>query len=158
MIVGEAPGRAEVAKGEPFVGKSGKLLDTVLRSVGVSRDDVYITNVVKELPLDSEGKIRRPYPAEIDAWKEILEGEILSTAPTAILALGRTAFEALTGAKGDFAWSGSQIGNVYGAWHPAYLLRQGFTGPLSHWTASDTALDSMEDWVFQIRQWAKAAW
>jgi uracil-DNA glycosylase family 4 len=147
MIVGEAPGRKEVEEGRPFVGKSGKLLDTVLRAVGVSRDEVYVTNVVKELPLDSEGKIRKPYPEEIEAWKEILEGEIQSTAPVAILALGRTAFEALTGASGDFAWAGSKIENVYGAWHPAYQLRRG-----GLWTGG---VSRQNDWLEQIRPWAE---
>lgn len=141
MIVGEAPGRKEIEVGRPFVGSAGKLLDTALRSFGITREFVYITNVVKELPLDSDEKIRRPYSEEIEAWRPILEGEIENTAPAAILALGRTAATALTGLSGEIPF-GSKIGNVYVAWHPAYVLRQ---------------RSSYEEWLEQIRPWFYAA-
>lgn len=140
MIVGEAPGRKEVEVGRPFVGSAGKLLDTALRSVGIPRERIYITNVVKELPLDSDEKIRRPHSEEIEAWRPILEGEIENTAPAAILALGRTAATALTGLSGEIPF-GSKIGNVYVAYHPAYILRTGST--------------LYEDWLEQIRPWAE---
>jgi uracil-DNA glycosylase family 4 len=140
MIVGEAPGRKEVELGRPFVGQAGRLLDTVLRAVGINRSGVYITNIVKELPLDSEERIRRPYQSEIKAWLPILEGEIACTAPAAILALGRTAAISLCGLGGDIPF-GSKVGNVYTAWHPAYLLR----------SRSD-----YEEWLEQIRPWAWA--
>lgn len=145
MIVGEAPGRKEVEQGAPFVGDSGKLLDVVLASVGVPRSEVYVTNVVKELPLGSEGKIRKPYAEEIEAWRHILEGEIESVAPASILALGRTAFEALTGAVGEFKWAGARIENVYGAWHPSYLLHRGIRRPTPEWRD-------------QIYPWAESLW
>ena len=151
MIVGEAPGRKELEAGRPFVGQSGKLLEGVLRALGVRRDEVYITNVVKEMPLDSDGRIRRPYPEEIEAWRSVLLGEIQNVAPAALLALGRTASFVLTGIDGSQAMPGSgeplipfgsKIGNVYTAWHPSYLLHQGRKG--------------MDEWLEQIRPWAEA--
>lgn len=145
MIVGEAPGRKEVDAGEPFVGPAGRALDTVLRSLGVDRATVFVTNVVKEIPLDSDGKIRRPYPEEVEAWRKILESEIQNTAPTAILALGRTATTALTDLPGEDIPFGSKIGNVYTAWHPSFLLHGG--GRNEH---------PWEEWFEQIRPWAWA--
>lgn len=156
MIVGEAPGREEVEAGRPFVGRSGKLLETALRAVGVAREEVYITNVVKEWPRDSEGKTRRPYDEEVAAWREVLEGEILNTAPVAILALGRVATRALIPFEivGDEAPPfGSKIGNVYTAWHPSYVLRNGgLTAPIGLQIIGGVA----GDWLAQIRPWAEA--
>lgn len=146
MIVGEAPGRKEVEVGRPFVGAAGRVLDTVLRGVGIPRERIYITNVVKELPLDSDERIRRPYAEEIEAWLPILEHEIEVTAPAAILALGRTAANTLTRLEGEIPF-GSRVGNVYVAWHPAYLLRNG----------SDDG-DKWSDWLEQVRSWAEALW
>lgn len=151
MIVGEAPGRQEIAEGRPFVGRAGKLLDTALRAAGVSRDKVFVTNVVKELPLDSERRIRRPFSEEIEAWRPILEGEIQNTAPAAILALGRTAAGTLTGLEGTIPW-GSKIGNVYVAWHPSYCLRRGATSAFPTFYHSTV----MGEWLEQIRPWAEA--
>lgn len=139
MIIGEAPGRDEVAAGRPFVGASGKLLAATLRSFGVERGEVYITNVVKELPLDDENQIRRPYTEEVAEWGEVLQGEILNTAPRAILALGRTASDALTHHAGlPF---GSKVGNVYTAFHPAHLLYQ---------------RSVMDVWLAQLNLWVEA--
>lgn len=146
MIVGEAPGKEEVAQGRPFVGKSGKALETALKAMGLARDDCYITNVVKELPLDASGRIRRPYAEEIIAWEPVLVGEIENTAPRSILALGRTASQQLVGwpeAEIQIPF-GSKIGNVYTAWHPAYLLRKGM-GPWSEW------LDQIHPWAESLR-------
>lgn len=126
MIVGEAPGKEEEKLGRPFVGRSGALLDTALRALGIVRQDIYVTNVVKELPLDAEGMIRRPTPEEIEAWMPILAGEIEKTAPAVILALGRTSTNALLSRLHDVSGNipfGSVVGNVVVAWHPAYVLR-----------------------------------
>lgn len=150
MIVGEAPGREEVSAGRPFVGRSGRLLETALRSLGVAREEVYITNVVKDLPLDSEDKIRRPYPEEVEDWRTFLEREIANTAPAAVLALGETAAHALTGLKGTIPW-GSRIGNVYVAWHPAYVLRRGIRSMVWGQTRYDEWLDQLEGWAEAIR-------
>jgi uracil-DNA glycosylase family 4 len=142
MIVGEAPGRDEVAQGRPFVGASGGLLTSVLQSFGIQRSQVYITNVVKELPLDEDGAIRRPYPEEIAAWAPILQGEIENTAPAAILALGRTASDAILGIHVPF---GSKVENVYTAWHPSYVLRKGGLYSADYGS-----------WQVQIAPWAEA--
>jgi DNA polymerase len=144
MIVGEAPGKNEVEQGRPFVGKSGQYLESVLNALGVRREEVFITNVVKEWPRDSEGKTRTPYDEEVAQWDPILRGEILHVAPVAILALGRTATTALTFLAGEKIPFGSKIGNVYTAWHPAYLLRRG------------KAPEAAEEWLEQIRPWAEA--
>lgn len=143
MIIGEAPGRDEVKAGEPFVGRAGKLLTSALQALGVSRDEVYITNVVKEIPLDSNDKIRRPFDSEIEAWRPILEGEIQNVAPEAILVLGRTATQALTSIDGERVPFGSKVGNIYTAMHPAAF----FYGrpPIDR-----------EEWLEQIRPWAEA--
>jgi uracil-DNA glycosylase family 4 len=145
MIVGEAPGFEEVEQGLPFAGRSGKLLDVALRAVWVNRERCYVTNVVKEIPLDLEGKIRVPTHHEIETWAPILDGEIDSTAPAAILALGRTACNALTGATYDLIPFGSKVGNVYVAWHPSYVLRSILGGSATY-----------VDWLAQIRPWADA--
>lgn len=144
MIVGEAPGKQEVEAGRPFIGKAGKLLDSALRALGLDRAELYVTNVVKDLPLDSDNKIRRPFPEEIAAWAPILAGEIENTAPAALLALGRTATDALTDLPGDKVGFGSKIGNVYTAWHPSYLLHRG----------RDEG--QMEEWLEQLRPFAEA--
>src|SRR5512138_2195840 len=133
MIVGEAPGKQEVEQGRPFVGRSGKYLEGVLRALGVRREEVYITNVVKEWPIDSEGKTRRPFDVEVQEWAPILQGEILEVAPAAILALGRTAVNALTTIEGEKVPFGSKIGNVYTAWHPSYLLHQRSAEHVDEW-------------------------
>lgn len=138
MIVGEAPGANEMEQGRPFVGRAGRELDGVLRALGIDRTTVYVTNVVKERPVNEEGKTRAPYDAEVEAWLSILHGEIEHTAPVAILALGKTAARAIT----DFPLpEGSKVGNVYTAWHPAYILRRP---------------GLREEWLEQIRPWAEA--
>jgi uracil-DNA glycosylase len=64
MFIGEAPGRNEAKTGRPFCGASGKILDELLRHVGISRDDVYVTNVVKDRPTNN----RDPKPEEIEIY------------------------------------------------------------------------------------------
>lgn len=90
-LVGEAPGREEDAKGIPFVGRGGKLLDELLRKVGLLREDVYITNVVKCRPPGN----RRPRRVEAFACLEYLEREMLLVEPKIIVLLGSTPSEYL---------------------------------------------------------------
>ena len=141
MIIGEAPGRKEVEVGMPFCGQSGRLLETALKACGIDRRDVYITNVVKEMPLDEEGKIRRPTIEEMGDWSPILVGEIQVTQPEAILCLGKVAVQAVTFLQPDLVPAGSKIGNVYTAWHPAHVLR---------------ARSKQGEWFDQVRQWGRA--
>ncbi|WP_327050911.1 uracil-DNA glycosylase [Halomicrococcus gelatinilyticus] len=84
MLVGEAPGAQEVEAGEPFVGSAGGLLDSSLASIGVDRDDLYITNLVKVRPPEN----RSPRRAEIDAWWPVLAAEIERVAPEVVVPLG----------------------------------------------------------------------
>ncbi|MFB6204231.1 MAG: uracil-DNA glycosylase [Candidatus Nanohaloarchaea archaeon] len=123
MLVGEAPGADEVEQGEPFVGRAGKRLDEILGKMGVSRNDIYITNLVKIRPPDN----RDPKRGEIDAWKPLLDREIEHVEPETIVTLGNFATKELTGtSKGIssvhgqvFHKSGRRIVPVY---HPAATL------------------------------------
>lgn len=87
MIIGEAPGAKEDQLGRPFVGASGKFLDAMLASIGLERQDVFITNIVKFRP----PKNRDPSPAEIKACMHILYQEIDALRPKLIVLLGRHA-------------------------------------------------------------------
>ena len=85
MFIGEGPGFNEDQQGRPFVGRAGKLLDDMLSSVPVKRDDVYITNVVKCRPPDN----REPLPDEVEACWPYLEAQIALLKPRVIVTLGR---------------------------------------------------------------------
>ncbi len=85
VIIGEAPGAKEDKLGVPFVGASGKFLDVMLASIKLTRDDVYITNIVKYRP----PKNRDPSPAEIEAFMPYLEQQIAIIQPKLVVFLGR---------------------------------------------------------------------
>lgn len=87
MFIGEAPGRTEAATGRPFVGAAGKILDQLLESIGVKREDVYITNIVKDRPPFN----RDPLPEEIVAYGSFLDRQIAIIQPEVIVTLGRYA-------------------------------------------------------------------
>src|SRR5437879_4116119 len=87
MIVGEAPGFNEDRQGEPFVGPAGKLLDTLLARIGLSRADVYITNVLKCRPPQN----RDPMPNEAEACEPYLQRQLKLIKPKVVLVLGRHA-------------------------------------------------------------------
>jgi uracil-DNA glycosylase family 4 len=87
MFVGEAPGRNEAATGRPFVGAAGKILDTLLASAGIKREDVYITNIVKDRPPFN----RDPEPDEIATYGPFLDRQIDIIRPDIIATLGRYA-------------------------------------------------------------------
>ena len=93
IFVGEAPGRNEDKNGEPFVGAAGKKLSAALEEAGVSREQVYITNVVKCRPPNN----RVPNTAERDTYKEYLKKEISIIKPQIICVLGNTAFNSVLG-------------------------------------------------------------
>lgn len=91
MLVGEAPGKDEEAMGTPFVGAAGQKLNEYLDMVGLSREDLYITNIVKERPLDenySYPKNRTPNQQEIDRYNFYIEEEIKLIEPRLIITLG----------------------------------------------------------------------
>lgn len=89
VFIGEAPGRNEDLQGKPFVGAAGKFLDELLRSIGYTREDVYVTNVVKYRPPDN----REPLPEEKDACRVWVNAELLHIQPKVIIPLGRHALE-----------------------------------------------------------------
>jgi len=91
MFVGEAPGLQEAKTGRPFCGRSGKILDELLNSVGIKREDVYICNILKDRP----PKNRDPEKEEIKACINYLERQIELIKPEIICSLGRYAMEFL---------------------------------------------------------------
>ncbi len=93
IFVGEAPGKNEDQNGEPFIGVAGKKLSLALEEAGISRDDVYITNIVKCRPPNN----RVPTTNERDTCKEYLKQEIAIIKPKLICILGNTAFNSILG-------------------------------------------------------------
>jgi DNA polymerase len=85
MFIGEAPGKNEAQTGKPFCGKSGKVLDHLLASIGVDRKDVYVTNIVKDRPPEN----RDPTPEEIELYAPFLDKQIEIIQPKVISTLGR---------------------------------------------------------------------
>jgi len=129
MIIGEAPGRDEDQAGRPFVGKAGQLLDRMLASIGLSRDDpdparaVYITNVMPWRPPNN----RDPLPAEAAMMLPFLERHVELAAPDMLVVLGNTSAKAVLGQGGITRLRGNW-GEGFGLpvmpmCHPAYLLR-----------------------------------
>ncbi len=100
MLVGEIPGNDEDLEGRPFVGPAGRLLDKALAEAGISRDDTYLTNVVKHFKWEPRGKRRlhrTPNQREIDACLPWLDAEIERIKPRVIVAMGATAAKTLFG-------------------------------------------------------------
>jgi DNA polymerase len=89
MFIGEAPGKYEAIYGRPFCGASGKLLDELLASIGLKREAVYITNIVKDRPPDN----RDPYPDEIKLYSPFLSRQVAIIQPQVIATLGRFSTE-----------------------------------------------------------------
>jgi uracil-DNA glycosylase len=126
MIVGEAPGFNEDRQGEPFVGAAGKLLDTLLARIGLSRAEVYITNVLKCRPPMN----RDPMPNEVEACSPFLKQQIDLVKPKVVLILGRHALERLMPGQGSISRiHGSLIrrGDIayVPLYHPAAALHNG---------------------------------
>ena len=85
MFIGEAPGKNEAETARPFCGAAGRILDELLASIGLKREDVYITNIVKDRPLDN----RDPAPEEIAVYAPFLDRQIQIIQPDVIATLGR---------------------------------------------------------------------
>ncbi len=101
MLVGEQPGDREDIEGHPFVGPAGRVLDRALESVGIAREDIYLTNVVKHFRDKLRGKRRihqRPDRSQVTACLPWLETELALVTPRALVLLGATAAQALLGA------------------------------------------------------------
>jgi uracil-DNA glycosylase len=124
VFVGEGPGREEDQTGRPFVGEAGKLLDRIIQAMGLTREEVYISNVVKCRPPDN----RDPEKEEVSRCLPFLQRQLSMIQPEAICTLGRVAGCALLG-------EGFRITEERGKWrsymgvpllptyHPAFLLR-----------------------------------
>jgi len=128
MIIGEAPGAEEDKRGKPFVGRAGQLLNAMLRAIGMSREVVYIANIVKCRP----PKNRDPKPEEMVACSTYLHRQIALIRPRVILAVGRVAAQHLTGSTSpigrmrgqSYAYENGDTGvPIVVTYHPAYLLR-----------------------------------
>ena len=125
LFVGEAPGAEEDAKGEPFVGQAGKLLDNMLAALGMKRgENVYIANTLKCRPPGN----RTPEPGEIDACRPYLDRQVALIQPKLIVALGKSAATTLLGVDATIASLRGRVHRYGGlplvvTYHPAYLLR-----------------------------------
>jgi len=124
MFIGEAPGRDEDIKGEPFVGRAGQLLTDIIKAMKLTRDDVYIANVIKCRPPEN----RNPEPDELEACRPFIRRQIDLINPKVIVTLGKFALQSLmdrgysiTAARGTWLeYNGIKVMPTY---HPAYLLR-----------------------------------
>lgn len=124
VIIGEAPGEDEDAQGRPFVGRAGQLLDRILESARIEREDIYITNILKYRPPNN----RNPKPEEILASEPLLLEQLKLIRPQIIATLGNFPTQYFAGTKDGitktrgvwFDWHGAR---VFPMLHPAYLLR-----------------------------------
>ena len=126
MVIGEAPGADEDAQGEPFVGRAGQLLNSMLKALGLERSQVYIANILKCRPPNN----REPRPEEAACCAPYLERQIELIAPRIILAVGRIAAQNLLQTdtpigrmRGRVYHFGPRAIPVVVTYHPAYLLR-----------------------------------
>lgn len=132
MIIGEAPGYHEEKEGEPFVGPAGQKLNDILKAMGISREEIYISNLVKFRPAIPKQTTnnRKPSPEEMASCLPLVLAEIDVIKPQLIIALGGTAAEGLLNLEGS-------VGSMRGKWHelsniptrvtyhPSYLLQSG---------------------------------
>jgi uracil-DNA glycosylase family 4 len=124
MIIGEAPGQQEDLQGQPFVGNAGLLLTEMLRATGLSREEVYIANVLKCRPPGN----RDPKPEEAASCRDYLNRQLALIRPKIILAVGRIAAQTLLETDEPLARLRGKIHTFNGiplvvVYHPAYLLR-----------------------------------
>lgn len=103
MFIGEGPGQQEDRQGRPFVGPAGQLLNELLQGIGLRREQVFITNIVKCRPPEN----REPYPDEVRACRPYLDGQIAALRPRIICPLGRPATQTLLDPQ-------AAIGKVHG--------------------------------------------
>jgi DNA polymerase len=125
MFVGEAPGADEDVQGEPFVGRAGQLLTKIIESIGLSRGDVYIANVIKCRPPGN----RNPEPVEVSTCEPFLQRQIDAIGPKVIVALGTFAAQALLQSDIPISRLRGRVHEFRGGiqlvptFHPAFLLR-----------------------------------
>ncbi len=125
MLIGEAPGANEDLQGKPFVGEAGKLLDKILAAIKLSRNDIFLTNVLKCRPPQN----RDPLPDEVVACESILLKQIEILKPKFILILGRVAAHYLLKTTAPLRELRGKVVDVFNAkavvtYHPSALLRE----------------------------------
>jgi len=124
MFVGEAPGADEDIQGEPFVGRAGQLLTKIIEAIGLTREDVYIANVIKCRPPQN----RNPEPDEVETCEPFLFQQVDVIKPKVIVALGKFAAQTLLRTLDPISRLRGRVYDYRGAkliptFHPAYLLR-----------------------------------
>jgi DNA polymerase len=124
MFIGEAPGRDEDEQGVPFVGRAGQLLTKIIEAIGLTREAVYIANVIKCRPPEN----RNPEPDEVETCEPFLFQQIDIIRPTVIVALGKFAAHTLLRSEVPItrlrgSWGEYQGVKLMPTFHPAYLLR-----------------------------------
>jgi uracil-DNA glycosylase len=137
MLVGEAPGYQEEKEREPFVGPAGQKMNDILKAMGISREEVYISNIVKFRPATPKQTTnnRKPSPEEMAACLPFVRAEIRIVKPECIIALGGTAAEGLLGLTGTVTamrgpWHDFEGTPVRVTYHPSYLLQSGGSNPV----------------------------
>ncbi len=132
MLVGEAPGYQEEKEREPFVGPAGQKLNDILKAMGISREQVYISNIVKYRPSTPKQTTnnRKPTREEMAVCMPFVKAEIGIVQPDCIIALGGTAAEGLLGLEGTVTsmrgkWHDFEGIPVRVTYHPSYLLQSG---------------------------------
>lgn len=131
-LVGEAPGASEEKEGRPFVGQAGKFLNKTLESVGLNRDEIYITNLVKirtTKVANNRLSNRAPSKVEVETWKDVLFRELEIVSPKLVVCLGSLAAEtlihrgfAISRERGKW-FAGTNISRIMATFHPSYVLR-----------------------------------
>jgi DNA polymerase len=125
MVIGEAPGADEDRQGEPFVGRAGQLLNSMLKAIGLKREQVFIANILKSRPPNN----RDPRPEEVQACIPYLFRQIELVNPKLILCVGRIAAQTLLETDTSIGKLRGQLHRIAGnrpmvvTYHPAYLLR-----------------------------------
>ena len=125
MVIGEAPGADEDRQGEPFVGRAGQLLNSMLKAIGLKREQVFIANILKSRPPNN----RDPRPEEVRACIPYLFRQIELVNPKLILCVGRIAAQTLLETDTPIGKLRGQLHRIAGnrpmvvTYHPAYLLR-----------------------------------
>src|SRR3989344_6527617 len=135
LFIGEAPGKNEDLQGIPFVGAAGKILNELLASIDLKREDIFITNVVKHRPPEN----REPTPEEAAACRPYLEQQIAIINPEVIVTLGNHALEFINGSKGITSLRGKiitreiagKIRKIFPTFHPAALIYNRALRPLA---------------------------
>jgi uracil-DNA glycosylase family 4 len=161
MFIGEAPGFDEDRLGEPFVGAAGKRLTQWIGQLGMTREQVYIANVLKCRPPGN----RDPEPDEVEKCSPFLKAQIRAIRPQVIVALGRYAGMLMTGSRPDTtlrsmrsrSWpykdtSGDVTASLFVTYHPSYVIRkEAELPPGQRNPADDTVMADLRQAILKLR-------